>query len=39
VLAPDPAICAEYTDQFNQYQVWRAAMIARLDFASHKEER
>ncbi len=38
VLAPDLASAAEYADQMNQYRMFRAAMIARLDFATHKEK-
>jgi len=38
VLVPNPAIAAGYGDQIKQYRALRAAMTARLDFATHKEE-
>jgi xylulokinase len=39
VLVPNPAIAAGYADQMNQYRALRAAMTARPDFLTHKEER
>jgi xylulokinase len=38
VFSPDPAIAASYADQVNRYRMLRAAVIARLDIAAHKEE-
>ncbi|MGO9403973.1 MAG: FGGY-family carbohydrate kinase [Terriglobales bacterium] len=39
VLAPNQATAASYADQMRQYRIFRAAMMARQDFHTHKEER
>jgi sugar (pentulose or hexulose) kinase len=39
VVAPNQATAASYADQMKQYRIFRAAMLARQDFLTHKEER
>jgi xylulokinase len=39
VLAPNQSTAASYADQMKQYRIFRAAMMARQDFLTHKEER
>jgi xylulokinase len=39
VLVPNQATATSYADQMNQYRIFRAAMMARQDFLTHKEER
>jgi xylulokinase len=38
VVAPNQSIAASYAAQMNQYRIFRAAMMARADFLTHKEE-
>jgi xylulokinase len=38
VLAPNQSTAASYAAQMNQYRIFRAAMMARADFLTHKEE-
>ncbi len=38
VLAPNQATATSYADQMKQYRIFRAAMMARQDFLTHKEE-
>jgi ribulose kinase len=38
VLEPNQSIAASYAAQMNQYRIFRAAMMARADFLTHKEE-
>jgi xylulokinase len=38
VVAPDPSIAASYAAQMKQYRIFRAAMMARADILTHKEE-
>jgi xylulokinase len=38
VIAPNPEIAASYAAQVTRYRALRAAMIARLDFVTYKED-
>jgi xylulokinase len=38
VIAPNPAIAASYSAQVTRYRALRAAMIARLDLVTYKED-
>lgn len=38
VVAPDQSTAASYAAQMNQYRIFRAAMMPRADFLTHKEE-
>jgi hypothetical protein len=39
MVAPSQSTAASYAAQMNQYRIFRAAMMARADFFTHKEER
>jgi xylulokinase len=38
VIAPNPALAASYAEQVTRYRALRAAMIARSDVVTHKED-